>query len=92
MYVRFHIDPGTAEPHVYAHGVAESEALEISHTSSDRGPAKRGAMQAIGQTSRGRYLKVIYLEDRDSIFVLTAYDLRGKERSAYRRRRRRRQR
>ena len=46
---------------------------------------------AIGQTKAGRYLKVIYVPDREpgSCFVITAYDLIGKPLAAYRRRRRR---
>jgi hypothetical protein len=39
----------------------------------------------------GRYLHVIYVpdEDGDGIFVVTAYEFRGKALQAYRRRRRR---
>jgi hypothetical protein len=45
----------------------------------------------LGQTYAGRYLKVIYVVDEDGqgLFVITAYELRGKERAAYRRRHRR---
>jgi hypothetical protein len=91
MFVRFYTDPITNEPHIYAHDVAESEVLEILRTSTDRGPARDGAMQAIGQTMRGRYLKVVYVETADGIMVGTAYDLRANELRAYRRRRRRKQ-
>ena len=47
-----------------------------------------------GQTLAGRYLKVIFVPDleRDSIFVITAYDLKGKGLRAFRRRQRRRSR
>jgi len=89
MYVRFHIDPRTDEPHIYGHDVAESEALEILRTSTDRGAARDGAMQAVGQTTQGRYLKVVYVEDADGILVVTAYDLRPRELKAFRRRKRR---
>jgi len=43
---------------------------------------------------RGRYLRVIYVPDPkpDSVFVITAYELYGKELLAYRRRRHRRKR
>ncbi len=57
MYVRSHIDPSTDEPHIYGHDVAEAEALEILRTLSDRGPTRDAAMQAIGQTTHGRYLR-----------------------------------
>jgi hypothetical protein len=45
----------------------------------------------LGQTASGRYLQVIYVpdEDPDSVFVITAYELRGKAKTAYRRRQRR---
>jgi hypothetical protein len=43
---------------------------------------------ALGQTRAGRFLRVIYVPDPepDSIFVITAYELRGKPLAAYRRR------
>ena len=46
---------------------------------------------ATGRTSVGRYLRVIYVPDPvpDSIFVIPAYDPRGKPLIAYRRRHRR---
>ena len=46
----------------------------------------------VGQTSAGRYLQVIYVPDEDpeSVFVITAYELRGKAKTAFRRRQRRR--
>ncbi|RMH21186.1 MAG: hypothetical protein D6696_06430 [Acidobacteria bacterium] len=49
------------------------------------------AIAALGQTAAGRYLQVVYVPDpgRRSLFVITAYDLRGKALTAYRRRRRR---
>jgi hypothetical protein len=45
----------------------------------------------LGQTAAGRYLQVIYVPDEDpkSVFVITAYELRGKAKKAYRRRQRR---
>jgi hypothetical protein len=45
-----------------------------------------------GRTSAGRYLQVIYSPDKEpgSVFVITAYELTGKAKRAYRRRRRRR--
>ena len=41
----------------------------------------------LGQTVAGRYLQVIYVPDEDpqSVFVITAYELRGKARTAFRR-------
>lgn len=47
----------------------------------------------MGQTEAGRYLRVIYVPDPepDSVFVITAYELKGKPLMAYRRRKRRRE-
>ena len=52
-----------------------------------RGAKARGF--ALGQTSSGRYLRIIYVPDPEpnSIFVITAYELTGKALTAYRRRR-----
>jgi hypothetical protein len=46
---------------------------------------------ALGQTRAGKYLRVIYvpIPEPDSVFVITAYELRGKPLTAYRRRCRR---
>ena len=48
--------------------------------------------QALGQTDAGRYLRVIYVPDKegDGVFVVTAYPLAGKQLRAFRRRKRRR--
>jgi len=50
-----------------------------------------GDRAKLGQTSAGRYLQVIYTPDEEpgSVFVITAYELTGKAKQAYRRRRRR---
>ncbi len=47
-----------------------------------------------GQTAAGRYLKVVYVPDKvtDSVFVVTAYELRGNALRAYRRAQRRKKR
>jgi hypothetical protein len=48
----------------------------------------------IGATEAGRILRVFYAPDPDphTLFVITAYDLRGKPLAAYRRRQRRKRR
>jgi len=45
----------------------------------------------LGRTSAGRCLQVIYVldEDEQGIFVITAYELRGKAKKAFNRRQRR---
>lgn len=52
--------------------------------------ARGNSRFALGQTAAGRYLKVVYAprKEAEGIFVITAYELRGKELKAYRRRRR----
>jgi hypothetical protein len=94
MEVRYHLDPDTGQPHIYGHGVTESEVeYVLRHPGEDR-PGHDGSRHALGQTEAGRYLRVIYVPDEgaESVFVVTAYDLRGKPLQAYRRRRRRRRR
>ena len=92
MNFRYYIHPQTEVPHIYAHEVVEAEVEEVlSHPGEDR-PGRDGSRVAIGRTSGGRYLRVIYIPDPEpaSIFVVTAYDLTGKPLSAFRRRMRRR--
>lgn len=94
MNVRFYIDPETGLPHIHRHDVSESEAEEILLRPGEDRPGQEGSRVAIGRTSGGRYLRVIYVPDEEpnSVFVITAYELRGKPLSAYRRRRRKKQR
>ena len=92
MKTRFYIDPETGMPHIHRHGVREDEAEDVlSHPGEDR-PGKEGSRIAIGQTAGGRYLRVVYVPDPnpETVFVITAYELKGKHLTAYRRRRRRR--
>jgi hypothetical protein len=90
MVVRFLIDPDTDLPHIEGHGVSPQEVLEILRGPSSHGPGRDGTRVAEGQTLHGRYLRVIYKENEvdSSIFVITAYDLVGKAKAAYRRRKR----
>jgi hypothetical protein len=45
----------------------------------------------LGRTAAGRYLQIIYSPDEvpGDVFVITAYELTGKAKRAYRRRQRR---
>jgi hypothetical protein len=91
MEVRYHLDPDTEQPHIYGHGVTEAEVeYVLRHPGEDR-PGSDGSRHALGQTAAGRYLRVIYVPDEgaDSVFIVTAYELRGKPLQAYRRRKRR---
>jgi hypothetical protein len=89
--IRFYLDPATGEPHIYQHNVDEKEVGDILTQPGEDRPGRDGSRVAIGQTTAGRYLRVIYVRDPmpDSVFVITAYELRGKPLLAYRRRRRR---
>lgn len=91
MLLRFYYDPDTDLPHIYAHGVNEQEVEDVLRLPLEDAGTRRGRL-AIGQTRGGRYLVVVYRPDEigDGIFVVTAYDLRGKALSAFKRRRRRR--
>ena len=91
MHIRFYHDPATGEPHIYKHGVTEEEVEEVIRRPGEDRRGREGARVAIGQTRAGRFLRVIYVPDPepDSIFVITAYELRRKPLTAYRRRQRR---
>jgi Domain of unknown function (DUF4258) len=91
MNVRFYHDPDTDEPHIYRHDVDEDEVADVLESPAEDRPGREGSRVAIGKTRAGRYLRVIYVPDPepDSVFVITAYELRGKPLIAYRRRRRR---
>ena len=92
MPVRFYLDPETGEPHIYNHGVPEDEVEDVLRASSEDRPGREGFRVALGQTRAGRYLRVIYVSDPgpQSVFVITAYELRGRPLAAFRWRRRRR--
>lgn len=91
MNVRYYIDPQTDAPHIYGHDVSEPEVEEVLERPVEDYAGREGSRVAIGRTSAGR--RVIYVPDPEpnSVFVITAYDVRGKPLLAYRRRRRRRQ-
>lgn len=71
-------------------GVSERELkVALLHPGEGR-PGKKGSRVAIGQTKSGQHLRVIYVSDPepDSIFAITAYELKGEALEACRRRRR----
>ena len=91
MHLRFHLDPKTQQPHIYDHGVTEEEVREVLSSNGDDFRSRKDSRVCFGQTLAGRFLKVIYVPDEvgEAAFVVTAYDLRGNELKAYRRRKRR---
>ncbi|WP_408034191.1 DUF4258 domain-containing protein [Thiorhodovibrio winogradskyi] len=72
----------------------EIEIEEILHSPAEDRPGKDGSRVALGRTSGGRFLRVIYVPDPEtiSVFVITAYEISGKPLVAFRRRHRRKQR
>ena len=91
MNIRFYRDADTGEPHIYGHGVDEEEVADVLESAGEDRPGREGSRIALGKTRAGRYLRVIYVPDPEPerVFVITAYDLRGKPLTAHRRRRRR---
>lgn len=92
MKIRYYVDSRTGQPHLHRHDVAEHEAEDVLTRPAEDRLGKEGSRVAIGQTRSGRYLRVVYVPDvePDSVFVITAYELRGKPLAAYKRRMRRR--
>ena len=94
MKLRFWTDAETGLPHIYDHGVDEDEVRQVLAHPGLKRPGGGNSQSIMGQTSVGRYLKVVFVPDPDGDggFVVTAYDLRGKGLKAYRRNKRRKQR
>jgi len=92
--IRFYVDPRTGLPHIYNHDVTEDEVETVLERPGDDFAARNDSRIALGTTASGRHLQVVYVPDTDSenVFVVTAYDLRGKPLAAYRRRRAKRRR
>jgi hypothetical protein len=91
MNVRFYFDPETDAPHIHTHRIGEDEVVDVLTNPGEDRLGPEGSRVAIGKTRAGHYLRVIYVPDPepDSVFVITAYELRGKPLFAYRRRLRR---
>jgi len=89
LNIRYYIDPQTGAPHIHNHGVSEDEVEAVLARSGEDRPGAEDVRIAVGQTSAGRYLRVIYVLEVDGVFVITAYELTGKPLLAYRRRKRR---
>ena len=83
MDVRVYHDPDTGRPHCEAHGVSAREATEALARSVEEGPGRDGTRSAIGSTTAGRLLRLIFVREVDgSIFLITAYDVTGRARQA----------
>ncbi len=88
MKIRFYLDPTTDLPHIYNHDVGEAEVEQVLANSDEDRPGTKTSRVAIGCTEAGRILRVIYVRDPkpDSVFVVTAYELRGRPLVAFKRR------
>ena len=91
MNIRFHVETEGGTPHIHKNGVDEKEVQDVLSNPGEDRPGHEGSRVAVGQTRAGRYLRVIYVPDpeRGAPFVITAYELKGKPLTAYRRRHRR---
>ena len=91
MEARYYRDADTGQPHIHRHGVSAAEVEEVLRGPGEDLPGARDSRMKLGQTSAGRYLQVIYVPDEDPnrVFVITAYELQGKAKKAFRRRQRR---
>jgi hypothetical protein len=87
MELRFWEDPETGLPHIHEHGVTEEEVRQVLSRPGLNQRSKGDSRSIMGQTSSGRYLKVVFVPDPNgaSGFVVTAYEQRGKSLKAYRR-------
>jgi hypothetical protein len=75
-------------PYIYNHDIYEDEVIDVLENPGEDRPGREESRVAMGQSEGGRYIRVIYVPEPDSIFVITAYELKGKPLIAYRRRRR----
>ena len=92
MNIRFYVDPATGDLHIFSHEVQEIEVADILASPDEDRAGREGSRIAIGRTGAGRCLRVIYVPGQvpGQVFVITAYELRGKPLAAFRRRMRRR--
>ena len=97
MEIRYAINPETGLPHILDHDVAPEEVEDVLAESPEDRRNRNDTRVAVGRTSEGRLLRVVYARRRvrnapDGILVITAYELRGNDVVAFRRRMRRRNR
>lgn len=92
MEIRFNKDRESGLAHCYSqHDVSEREVIQLLRRPGDLFRRGDGTLVAEGQTNAGRYVRVVYREHADYgyTFVITAYELKGNAKHAYRRRHRR---
>jgi hypothetical protein len=69
----------------------EDEVLQVLRGPGEDLPARQNSRMKVGRTAQGRYLQVVYVMDDDGqgMFVITAFELHGNAKKAFRRRQRR---
>lgn len=89
LNIRYYFDEELDCLHIHKHNVYENEVEDILTNPIEDRQGKDGSRVALGKTSGGRFLKVIYVPDTepDSVFVITSYDLSGKALAAFKKRR-----
>lgn len=89
--IRFYLDEPD-QPHIYQHQISEPEVEDVLREPLEDRSGAEGTRVAIGRTSAGRFIRVVYVPegDSDAIFVITAYEMGPKALKALRRRMRRR--
>lgn len=75
VQIEFYINPETGEPEIYLHSVDEDEVSDVLFDSLEDVQSRDGTRSAFGQTSNGRWLRVIYVKKGRPrfYFVITAY-------------------
>jgi hypothetical protein len=91
MDLRFWNDPETGLPHIYDHGVTEDEVRQVLSRPGQEFPGRDRSRIRLSQTIVGRYLQVVYLPatEEATLFVVTALEISGNAKKAFRRRQRR---
>ena len=87
LSVRFYEDPETGLPHIFGHNVTEEEVWEVLKNVGEDRSGYDETRYLIGQTDSGRFLRLIYRKFSEEILIITAYDVKGKDLHAFKRRR-----
>ena len=84
LNLRFYMDRETGEPHFVRHGLSEGDVRDVLFGPLEDRPGQEGARTALGRNREGRYIRVVYVPDRepDSVFVITAYEIGPKSKLA----------
>ena len=70
MIIRHYLDPETGLPHIYGHNVNEDEVRDVLSSSIEGRAGHDGSRVALGKTSGGRFLRIIYIPDLNRILYL----------------------